>query len=347
MAHALTLLSAPLSTSCAQGRREQTSISSSSSKVLFELMQLPVHLLCEVLSYCPNASTANALTSTCKELRRLRSNPVAKALALVRHDFSSQDAAVYALRAFHMLCSPCGTDLLVAMVPANLEKVSGHLLHALVMMFTDGRNTAMLQKLLPLPRTQRGIDTACNGWTLLDHAVHFKRAEAVRLLLEQTADPRANGALCLWLASKSLEHSAVLPLLLLGRQFPPEAIDNALSHACAQSNVLACSTLLPLSSRAMEWNIMDGVRAAVDHGTLDILTLLAAYKNNKEDGTAPQHMAYGLGLAARIAHVPSASFLLWVPPPPSRPGHFHSAAGDGRATQAVRSTPVNGEDSRI
>ena len=140
--------------------------------------------------------------------------------------------------------------------------------------------------------------------------MHIKRAEAVRLLLEHTADPRANGALCLWLASKSLEHSAVLPLLLLGRQFPPEAIDNALSHACAQSNVLACSTLLPLSSRAMEWNIMDGVRAAVDHGTLDILNLLAAYKKNKEDGTAPQHMAYGLGLAARIAHVPSASFLL-------------------------------------
>ena len=164
----LTLLSAPLSTSCAQGRREQTSISSSSSKVLFELMQLPVHLLCEVLSYCPNASTANALTSTCKELRRLRSNPVAKALALVRHDFSSQDAAVYALRAFHMLCSPCGTDLLVAMVPANLEKVSGHLLHALVMMFTDGRNTAMLQKLLPLPPT----DSARNrhGLQRLDSA---------------------------------------------------------------------------------------------------------------------------------------------------------------------------------
>ena len=231
----LTLLSAPLSTSCARrvgGSRPPFPVR---RPVPFVLLQLPVHLLCEVLSYCPNASTANALTSTCKELRRLRSNPVAKALALMRHDFSSQDAAVNALRAFQMLCSPCGTDLLVAMVPANLEKVSGHLLHALVMMFTDGRNTAMLQKLLPLPRTQRGIDTACNGWTLLDHAVHFKRAEAVRLLLEHTADPRANGALCLWLASKSLEHSAVLPLLLLGRQFPPEAIDDALSHACLRT----------------------------------------------------------------------------------------------------------------
>ena len=162
--------------------------------------------------------------------------------------------------------------------------------------------------------------------------MHFKRAEAVRLLLEQTADPRANGALCLWLASKSLEHSAVLPLLLLGRQFPPEAIDNALSHACAQSNVLACSTLLPLSSRAMEWNIMDGVRAAVDHGTLDILTLLAAYKNNKEDGTAPQHMAYGLGLAARIAQSPAPAFC-------SRKEHCFTAHSS-QASRSIGSPPL-------
>ena len=287
-----------------------TSTTSSSPQEPFQLLQLPTHLLCEVLSRCPEARTANALTSTCSELHQLRSNSVAKALSLLRHDFSSTRAAINALKAFKLTTTVRGMDVLMAILPANVETTSLHLLHALDIMFTFSRNMPMLRLSLSLKRPQRDIDALHGGFTVLDYAVQFRRADAVRLLLDHGADPRANGAACLRLAAGSASQSAVLPLLLQGCDFPAEAIDAALSRACAQNNVLACTSLLPLSSRGTEYNIMDAVCAAVDHGSLDALTFLAAYKGDKVGRTSPQHMAFGLCLAARIGHVASAAFLL-------------------------------------
>ena len=306
-------------------------------------MKLPVHLLCEVLSRCHDARTANALTITCSKLHQLRSNPMAKALALVRHDFISADAAARAYPALKMQGLSCGENVLMAVLPAEIETVSLHLLRALAILFTCTRNRPLLRKLLLLNRPLRDINAVCCGSTALDNAVGYKQPDAVRLLLDHGADPRANGAVCLRYASNTVEKS--LPLLLLGHEFPPEAINKAQRHACSQNNVFACTILLPLSSRGMEYNIMDAVCSAVDHGSLDVLHFLIAYKGEKVGRTSPQHMAYGLGLAACTGHAPSAALLLhqggarlWstypklyreMVLPAARLGHSHSAVRDG------------------
>ena len=279
-----------------------------------KVLQLPAHLLCEVVSRCPDASTANALTSTCRQLHQLRKDPSAASLALIRRSsFASWFTAAAALAACGLESSPAAAVLLSWLSagttvggpsPAPLQ-----LVQALQVFLMGAGDMRLLKKLLSLQLLD--ISAPFHGYTALERAVALSSDGAAVMLLAHGADPLANNGLCLKIMAGYPRRLSLLHVLLERFTFSAETIIDALSAACQKNNMPALVALLPLHVSSLDtcnMLILGAVLSAVDTGSLDMLHFLAGQYGNRE--ALRGDWGSGLKLAARIGHAPSAALLL-------------------------------------
>lgn len=178
------------------------------------LFALPVELLVELTSWCPEASDAAALMNTCTVLHRHRADPAAAALLLLRCRCTSYTAALMSFGTSSSDTVDLVQQLLYLLQAASSAggpySAAVELLDAMMLWASRTGSLSTITALLALPKPPD-----VNNYQCLRRAVEGPHISVLNALLAAGASPCPLGSLILFFgAAAAPERLAALQLLL-------------------------------------------------------------------------------------------------------------------------------------
>ena len=181
--------------------------------------------------------------------------------------------------------------------PASM---SPPLMQTLLQVLCEVPDAASMAKVLAL-----GIDVgkmpAEVQFFLLATSVQLESMEAVRLLLDHSADPFAESGLVFLVTVRCPWSTAYLPMLLARGPAPKRLTLVAFAEACRRGDMPSVTLLLPTDAES----IREHIWIAVQHGFLDALPLLV-----KQPVSTRANLNTGLDEAVRFGKLQAAELLL-------------------------------------